>query len=322
MSRIGLVGSASWLLVCTALAICHLNHPRLWIQDILCSVSLYWLPAVLAGFVAVLWRCIRTASCSLILLYALVVQGFLVYRVSALASPYLHFSRWAAIESSRSVDLPMLLSHTDFTPGGAQRLAGIVSAQAPGIIILVGQREQLMRAQESLPAYPFVVESEPAGLLVLSRFEPSEESRVSLGLDSLPGLFLNLKVPEVGPVLLGALDLIPAASQDDFFASKVTSRRLATLMRYRKEPRIVVGNFNATPFAPLVNMYRRQLSMRSVMFGQGFIRTFDLTEPFVRLPLDNAFVSKDVAVIGFELFEGVSEHRSTLAWRVRVPRAQ
>jgi hypothetical protein len=159
-------------------------------------------------------------------------------------------------------------------------------------------------------------------LLVLSQFEPSEESRVSLGLDALPGLFLSLQVPQVGPVLLGALDLIPAASQDDFFASKVTSRRLATLMRYREEPRIVAGNFNATPFAPLVNMYRRQLSMRSVMFGQGLIRTFDRTGPLVRLTLDNAFVSKDVAVIGFQAIEGISERRTTLAWRLRVTRAE
>lgn len=322
MSRIGLVGLVLWLLTLTALAICHLNHPRLWIQDLLCSVSLYWLPAVLAGFLAVLWRCFRTKSCSLILLYALVVQGFLVYRVSALAGPYLHFSRWAAIESSRGVDLSMLLSHVDFTSDGMQKLAEIVSAEASTVVILAGQREQLRDARGILPAYPFVVESEPPGLLVLSQFEPSEESRVSLGLDALPGLFLNLQVPQVGPVLLGALDLIPAASQDDFFASKVTSRRLATLMRYREEPRIVAGNFNATPFAPLVNMYRRQLSMRSVMFGQGLIRTFDRTDPLVRLTLDNAFVSKDVAVVGFQAIEGISERRTTLAWRLRVTRAE
>ena len=322
MSRIGLVGLVSWLLIVTALAICHLNHPRLWIQDLLCSVSLYWLPAVFAGFIAVLWRCIRARSCSVTLLYALVVQAFLVYRVSALASPYLHFSRWVAIESNRAIDLPMLLSHTDFTPSGAARLADVVAAQAPAVAILVGRPEQLLRAQEILPKYPFVVESEPTGVLVLSRFEPSEESRVSLGFDSLPGLFLNLKVPDVGPLLLGALDLIPAASQDDFFASKVTSRRLATLMRYREEPRIVVGNFNATPFAPLVNMYRRQLSMRSVMFGQGLIRTFDLADPLVRLTLDNAFVSKDVAVMRFEALEGISVHRSTLSWQVRLARAE
>lgn len=320
MRIVGCIGFVAWLLVLTGLAVCHLNHPRIWIQDLLCSVSLYWIPGVFAGFIAVLWRCFRSRSISLALLYALTVQGFLLCRVSALASPYVSFSRWASIEASEGADISMLLSHTDFAAAGAQRLHEEVSARAPAIVVLVGERAQLDRARETLPPFPFAAQSEPRGVLVLSQFEPGQESRMSLGLDSLPGLFLSLRVPDAGPLLLGALDLIPAASQDDFFSSKVTSRRLATLLRYRSEPRVVAGNFSATPFAPLVNMYRRQLSMRSVMFGHGLFRTFDLEDPLVRLTLDNAFVSKDIAVEQFETIDGISERRAALAWRMRVPR--
>ena len=322
MKRICEVALGAWLLALTALAICHLNHPRLWIQDLLCSVSLYWIPIVGLGFFAVLWRCFRTRSCSLVLLYALVVQGFLIYRVSSLASPYLSFSRWASIEPERGVDLEMLLVHADLGSAGQQKLASLASARAPAIVVLLGQAEQIARAREAFPPFPFQAESSPAGLLVLSRFEPDSESRMSLGLDSLPGLFLNLRVPGAKQFLLGALDLLPAASQDDFFASKVTSRRLATLMRYRDEPRIVLGNFSATPFAPLVNMYPRQLGLRSVMYGRGLFRTFDLADPLIRLTLDNAFVSRDISVESFEAIDGISGRRAALSWRLRIPRAE
>ena len=94
MKRIGAAAAlGAWLILLTVLAACHLNHPRLWVQDLLCSVSLYWVPLVAVGFFAVVVRCVRTRACSLVLLYALVVQGFLLYRVASIVSPYLRFSR-------------------------------------------------------------------------------------------------------------------------------------------------------------------------------------------------------------------------------------
>lgn len=318
MVRCSNAALGAWLTLLTVLAACHLNHPRLWFQDLLCSVSLYWIPLIAFGFLLVSWSCIRARACSVALLYSLIVQGFLLYRVSSIAMPYLRYSAWAAVENAPGRDITMLFSHLDFAAGGFEKLAEEVARRSPGIAILVGQQQQLAQARDSFTDFPFSVESEPAGILVLSRFEPEEGSRNSLGIDALPGLFLKLRVPQAGTMLLGALDLIPAASQDDFFSSKVTSRRLATLMRYRKEPRVVAANFNATPFAPIVNMYPRQLGMRSVMSGTGLFRTFDLADPLVRLTLDNAFVSKNIVVSSFDTIGGISERRASFGWRLRI----
>lgn len=309
---------AFWLTLLSCLAVCHLNHPRLWIQDLLCSVSLYWIPLVVLGFVAVLARCIRARACSIGFLYALIVQGILIARVGTIAKPYIAYSS----EAGQGIDIPVLFAHVDFTAEGLPKLATETARRAPSLVVLVGEHEQLAVAREALQGFPFVLESTPEGLLVLSRFEPQDGSQKGLGVGALPGAFLKLRVPQVGTMLFGALSLIPAASQDDFFLSKVTSRRLATLMRYQSEPRVVVGDFNASPFAPLVNMYPRQLGFRSVMYGQGLVRTFDLEEPMVRLTLDNAFVSKDIRVSAFETLEGISRRRSALSFVLRVPVSQ
>ncbi len=309
----------AWLVAVSCLAVCHLNHPRLWIQDLLCSVSLYWIPFVLAGFVWALARCVKLRSCSVALLWALVVQGYLLVRVATVAMPYVSFSRWPEAQAGQSVEVPVLFSHVDFAQNGLARLSAETARRAPSIVVLVGEPGQLAAATESMPGFPRVLDSTPPGVTVLSRFDLEDGSRTSLGTGALPGMFLKLRVPRVGSVLLGVLDLIPAASQRDFFLSKVTSRRIASSLRYQKEPRVVVGSFDATPFAPIVNMYPRQLGLRSVMFGQGLVRTFDLQDPVVRLALDNAFVSKEIGVKDFELLNDVSLHRAAMSFVMSIP---
>jgi hypothetical protein len=309
-----------WVGTVIVLAVCHLNHPRLWVQDLLCSASLYWIPFVALDFARNIWRALRRGWLPAWRLALVLAQAYLVVRIIELALPFYVTSPPPTEELGREVRV--LFSHVDFQPDGVPLLAKEVAARKPDIIVLTGDQGDLDVAQEALPQMPSVfssAQSGPRGVRVLSAFTAQPGGETSLGIGVLPSIFVRLRVSNSNTLLLGALDLLPAASQDDFFRSKVTSRRVATLMRYAPEPRMVIGSFEATPFAPLVSMYVRQVHLRSVMFGRGLWRTFDVRDPLIRLTLDHAFVSDNMEVSSLDMIEGISQRRVSFAFAARLP---
>ena len=311
-----------WACVVVVLALCHLNHARLWIQDLLCSASLYWIPFVFVGLLATLRRIVRERRIPPVVLVVLVAQAFLLYHVFRIARPYVSFARSTVVEQSASTDLSVLYSHVDFSLDGLPTLVKEVSTAKPDLIVLVGEQDGLEVALEALPRYPGVARTphtSPGGVLVLSGYPLEMDGEAFLGIEALPSVFAKVELPGQA-LLLGAMDLLPAGSQQDFFRSKVTSRRIATLMRYAEEPRLVIGHFAATQFSPIVSMYTRQVRLRSVMFNHGLLRTFDLTDPLIRVTLDNAFVSRDIQVTDFYPKTGISQRWLSFGFSLRIPR--
>lgn len=323
MGFITMVLRGVWLGTAVILAVCHLNHPRLWVQDLLCSASLYWIPFVAGDLVRNCWRASRTRSLPFLRLLLIACQAYLVARVAGLAAPFYAPQPTASGELGGGVSV--LFSHVDFAPNGVPRLAKEAAARKPDIIVLVGERQSLDVAQEALAPMANVLSSEqdgPRGVRVFSDFVPQPGGETGLGVGTLPSLFVRLQIPQSSStLLLGALDLLPAASQGDFFQSKVTSRRIATLMRYAPEPRIVVGSFEATPFSPIVSMYARQVHLLSVMAGRGLWRTFDAADPLIRMTLDHAFVSDDMEVSSLDMIGGISARRVSIAFTARLPKS-
>ncbi len=327
MPHLASIGWAAYGAAAAFLAACHLNHPRHYFQDLLCSASLYWIPLIVLGTILSVRRCFRARRCSAPMALVLMVQGYLIFRVGELAAPYLYFPKAREQREAQGSPLSVLFSHTDFAPDGLPQLAKEAAARRPDLVVLFGEQPQLSVALEALGPFSSVVrtpEELPDGILVLSRLTV-ESSRNEMGVDSLPALSMRMRAPGGEPILLGALSLVPPSSQDAFFRNKVTSRRIATLMRYSEEPRLAIGSFQSAPFSPLVSMYVRQVRLWSVMFDRGLFRTFDVSDPLVRLTLDHAFVSRDLQVTSLEMLEGISRRRRGMAFglvmRARQPAA-
>jgi len=301
--------------------VCHLNHPRLWIQDLLCSASLYWIPLVGADVLRRLANAFVSRRGTMLALVLVVTEGYLILRVSELAMPYLRARPLLTSQTAAGPEVAVLFSHVDFAPEGLATLVREVSTRKPTVVLLVGEHPNLDAAQRAMLPFPAVVKTSEAasrGIRLFSQFTPVPDGEQDLGFDALPSLFVKLPLDSSVTLLFGALDLLPAFSPADYFKSKVTSRRMATIMRYATDPGVVVGNFEATPFSPLVSMYSRQVRFHSVMRGFGLIRTFDASNPLVRLTLDNAFVSRGTRVVSFDVIAGISLRRNSFSWTERI----
>lgn len=310
-----------WAAAVFVLAVCHLNHPRLWIQDLLCSASLYWIPFVGADFLRRLAKAFVLRRSTVLALALVITEGYLILRVSELAMPYVRARSLPTSQTATGPEVSVLFSHVDFAPEGLTTLVREVSSRKPTVVVLVGEHPKLDAAQKALPPFTAVLETSRAGsrgIRLFSQIAPLPDGERDLGFDALPSLVVKLPLDSSVTLIFGALDLLPAFSHTDYFKSKVTSRRMATIMRYATDPEIVVGNFEATPFSPLVSMYARQVRVHSVMRGFGLFRTFDIRNPFVRMTLDNAFVSRGTHVMTCDVFSGISASRYSLAWTERI----
>ena len=63
------------------------------------------------------------------------------------------------------------------------------------------------------------------------------------------------------------MTLLPALSRQSLESSRITSRRLASIMRSSSAPRIVFAQFNTTPFSQVRSIYSDQVKLLSLDYG-------------------------------------------------------
>lgn len=114
--------------------------------------------------------------------------------------------------------------------------------------------------------FPYKVGTPPVaaleGFVVYSRLKLADSPTTELGVDALPGAYVGLTNPQGGEVQLGMLALQDGWSEQHFARNKVSSRRLATLVRNSTEPRLVLGSRFGPPFSGLTELYSREARLR------------------------------------------------------------
>ena len=80
----------------------------------------------------------------------------------------------------------------------------------------------------------------------------------------------------------------------EFERNRISARRLASYMRNSEATRLVVGSFYATPFSQLSSVFTSQARLRSLWYGKGMVKTYDMNHTFSRFTFSHGFVSRDI----------------------------
>lgn len=155
---------------------------------------------------------------------------------------------------------------------------------------------------------------------LLSAFPLHTSSLRELGFGARPAVLGVLDLGGDKTLELGALDLLPPFSEEAFLASRVTARRLATIARYSKRPRIAVGAFRSTEVSQIVQMYTGQVRMKSVFFNEGISGVVSLVGSCFTLN-DNlsAFTSRSVMVSNIKRLRRERDGLNAIEFTARVP---
>lgn len=216
-------------------------------------------------------------------------------------------------DESRSLSL--LICNILETNRESAKLLALVEELDPDIVMVVETDswwEERLRVLER--ARPHVVkhpQSNTYGMVFYSRHPLVDPEVRFLVQDDVPSIHTGVRLPSGEVVTLRGVHPRPPAPGE----STRSTERDAELMIVAKElegrdgPNIVVGDLNDVAWSRTNDLFQRVSGLLDPRVGRGFYSTFNANWPFIRFPLDHAFVSKHFRVAAFRVLPHVgSDH--------------
>lgn len=306
-------------------ALCVANRPRFWWQEVFCSAALYWLPlALLSMLYLVRLVLVSWPSRSLLVLGAICCYAYVVIHTVVILAPYLFYERWPQLSSSPPLkELSGVWIECLSDPRSAGEIEQLIERNDPTIVFLGGNSTADVVSTDTMKRYPHMARTSSTGqgsILLLSKIPFGLPVADDLGIEAFPGGVFVLEPEGEAPVEIGVMSMEPSTSQDVFERNRITSRRLASLMRNSHAPRLVVAQFNTTPFSQQMAIYPEQARLRSLMFGTGLGEFLGTSSPFVAAPTSNVFVSRNFVRNTFERVHLKSCKHPGLSFTIRYAR--
>jgi hypothetical protein len=254
-------------------------------------------------------------------LVAVLTHLFVIGYVVSSVKPYLTFNRWPHVVSEHSAQLSLVYVDGWSKDDRVGEFLSLVEERKPSLVVLSGRDVGPAMAALSSEQFPYrshTRQSDDGEISIASVVSLAPDVIEGLGFNAYPGGVVTLQLTPSKVVQLGVLMMEPSFSKEQFERDRISTRRLATLMRNSEDTRVVLANFNATPFSQFTSMYIDQARMRSLLFGRGLLKTFDLRTPLIHLLVSNALVSRDVAPHEVELLQLSGRSRAALYATLRI----
>ena len=203
--------------------------------------------------------------------------------------------------------LSLFISNVLMTNRDSARLRDLIRRRDPDVILLVeadARWEHELREFER--THPYLVkhaQSNTYGMLLYSRAPLIDAQVKFLVQDDVPSIHAGIELRSGDRVSLHCLHPRPPAPGE----SKLSTPRDAELLLLAKQlegtdaPSIVVGDMNDVAWSHTTGLFLKISGLLDPRIGRGFYSTFNANWPFIRFPLDHAFVSRHFRLAGFEV---------------------
>ena len=310
-----------WFLVVLALTLAFFNYPRSWWQELTSQVAPLWTPLLIVGIYFQL-RGFTRAPFSFVGIALFVLQVLCIVKVAQIEGTYLYAppKSYPALTYSNPIRIlfvdVLASAHTIQTA----QVSGVVEAENPDLVIVTRNADQVVLPHPHDP-YPFTLVSSVDSarkVEIFSKTSLSAPLKSEYGFGALPAVLGVFQTSDGVPFQLGAFDLLP--SQESFNSSRLTSRRLASALKFSSEPRIVVGAFRAPVTSQMVDMYASQLKLRSVFCNAGIAKTLGLIRASIPFERNlNIFTARSIDVEGVKEFADDDRGYGAILFTARIP---
>jgi endonuclease/exonuclease/phosphatase (EEP) superfamily protein YafD len=209
----------------------------------------------------------------------------------------------------------VLISNVLMTNRESARLRDLIREYDPDVILVVeadGWWEEELRELES--THPQVLkqpQSNTYGMLLYSRPPLLDPQLKYLVQDDVPSIHTSVKLRSGDRVRLRCLHPRPPAPGENMRSTERDAELLLVAKELQSEdlPSVVVGDLNDVAWSGTNALFRKISGLLDPRIGRGFFSTFNANWPFVRFPLDHAFVSHHFRLEAFEVLSHVgSDH--------------
>ena len=232
--------------------------------------------------------------------------------------PYtpLHTTQVKRIEQpDESRTLSVLISNILMTNRESEKLRKLVRDHDPDVVLVVETDDWWERELRELErTRPHVVKKPQPntyGMLLYSRHPLVDPQLRFLIQDDVPSIHTRVKLPSGDEVRLRCLHPRPPAPGESTRSTERDAELLIVAKELKDEdvPSIVMGDLNDVAWSRTNGMFQKISRLLDPRIGRGFFSTFNANWPFVRFPLDHAFVSHHFRVGAFKVLPHVgSDH--------------
>ncbi|PZX09647.1 endonuclease/exonuclease/phosphatase (EEP) superfamily protein YafD [Palleronia aestuarii] len=310
------------LLWIAAISIALLTFITLW------DTNLWWVRAldfprlqiaIAAGLVTLLGLLLRGAGRLAVLSLTLASGGYQLYRILPYTIAYPPEMRLAPDGPDA---LRLFAANVLMENDRHDLVLEQVSRFDPDILLLMETDRAWVDALEPvLKRYPTIVR-EPRdnhyGMVFATRLEAREARIVYLTEDDTPSLFAELRGPGGMPfrfVGLHPRPPVPGQSTADRDAQIYYAARFAS---GEKLPLVVMGDFNDVAWSDTSQMFKHVGGYLDPRIGRGFFASFDAETALVQFPIDQLYVTEDVAVVSIEQLPYVGSDHFPMAATIRL----
>jgi len=133
------------------------------------------------------------------------------------------------------------------------------------------------------------------GMLLYSEFELKNTSVHYMVETDIPSIHTEVMLPSGIPIQLYAVHPTPPVPKENPSSAERDKELLliADLSRKSKMPVVVIGDLNDVAWSYTTNLFLKMSGLIDPRRGRGFFNSFHAHYPFLRFPLDHAFVSVD-----------------------------
>ncbi len=287
------------------------NRARFWWQELIVNHALWLLVSSVAAVSylclrsrpGIAYRCVQAVSLML-LVYHVVFVGHLLlpYVTGALRQVDDDRERVSLAYIQRFSSLPDLLEFSiRFNPH-------ILIAQDFPI-------SKVAAVKERFPHIRVASGDNIRGILIASTFSVSDDIATNLGVGAYPGMVVRIQVNQTFAPLLGVLALKPSRNQESLERNRITSRRLASVMRNGVGPRMALLDLSTTPWSQFSYIFQEQTDMKSMLEHLGWREYIAIGRPYGIKTLHNIFASPEFNCIR-AMPEGIQDERMLVSCQV------
>lgn len=203
--------------------------------------------------------------------------------------------------------LNLFISNVLMTNRDSARLRELIRRRDPDVILLVeadGWWEQELRELER--THPHLVkhaQGNTYGMLLYSRAPLIDAQLKFLVQDDVPSIHAEIELRSGDRINLHCLHPRPPAPGESSLSTPRDAELLLMAKRLEGQdvPSIVIGDLNDVAWSHTTSLFLKISGMLDPRIGRGFYSTFNANWPFVRFPLDHAFVSRHFRLTDFEV---------------------
>ena len=211
--------------------------------------------------------------------------------------------------------LSVLISNVLMTNRESAGLRDLVRKYEPDVILMVETdtwwEGELREFERTHPHVLKKSQNNTYGMLLYSR-QPFVEPQIKyLVQDDVPSIHAWVELRSGDRVRLRCLHPRPPAPGENTRSTERDAELLIVAKELQSEdlPSIVVGDLNDVAWSSTNALFRKISGLLDPRIGRGFFSTFNANWPFIRFPLDHAFVSHHFGLEAFEVLPHVgSDH--------------